>query len=223
MKIGTDGVLLGAWCRALPTDKHLLDIGTGTGVIALQLAQRTIHIQSRVDAVEIDHTAYLKAQENFDRSEWAERLKLHCLALQTFAQNTPPSSFDHIVSNPPYFVDSLTSPDAGRTQARHTRSLSYSELIAACNTLLKPDGRISLILPAAEGEIMTGIALRGGFHLSRRTEVWSTPRSGPKRLLLEFSRHECVTETSSLVIEDAGPGSFSEEYRALTRDFYLYF
>lgn len=223
MKVGTDGVLLGAWCRILPEDNHLLDIGTGTGVIALQLAQRTELLKSTVDAVEIDGTSCVRAQENFNRSEWSARLRLHCSSVQEFAAATPPGSYDHIVSNPPYFVDSLASPDAARTQARHTSSLSHGELIAACDRLLTHDGRISLILPATEAENTLLIAGDAGFHISRRTEVWSTPRSGVKRLLLELSRHETPPELSSLVIEDAGPGSFSDDYRALTRDFYLYF
>lgn len=223
MKVGTDGVLLGAWCRIRPTDKHFLDIGTGTGVIALQLSQRTEHTNSIVDAVEIHGQSCTRARENFEYSDWSERLRLYHAAIQDFVRETPPAAYDHIVSNPPYFSDSLASPDAARTQARHTASLSYENLIGACDALLKPDGLISLILPAAEAGEMTGIAVGKGFFVSRRTEVWSTPKSGPKRLLLEFSRHEAIPELSSLVIEDAGPGSFSEDYRALTRDFYLYF
>lgn len=223
MKVGTDGVLLGAWCRVAPEDGALLDIGTGTGVIALQLAQRTEAWQSRVEAVEIDERSCLRAGENFRRSEWAGRLGLHCMPVQDFARDATPRSFDHIVTNPPYFTESLLPPDAARAQARHTGMLSFGELLDCCAGLLKPNGRISMVLPAAEAGKMTAEALSMGFHASRRTEVWSTPKSGPKRILMEFSRSEAVAETSSLVIEDAGPGSFSEEYRALTRDFYLYF
>lgn len=223
MKVGTDGVLLGAWCRTLPEDKLILDIGTGTGVIALQLAQHTESQNSHIDAVEIDGQSCLRAQENFDRSEWTDRLELHHSSIQDFARNTTPRSYDHIISNPPYFIDSLASPDAARTQARHTGSLSYEELIAACDFLLQSDGRISFVLPAAEGEKITATAGTKGFHTSRRMEVWSTPKSGPKRLLLEFSRKDSIPEISSLIIEDDGPGSFSDEYRAMTRDFYLYF
>ncbi len=224
MKVGTDGVLLGAWCRIRPEDKRLLDIGTGTGVIALMLAQRTESAASTIDAVESDGHGCLKARENFDASGWGGRLNLHPVSIQEFAAVTPPATYHNIVSNPPYFTDSLLSPDAGRNLARHTVSLPYEELIAACSKMLKPDGILSLVLPAAEGERMIAIATGSGFYVSRRMEVWSTPRSGPKRLLLEFSRQKAsAPETSSLVIEDAGPGTFSEDYRALTRDFYLYF
>lgn len=223
MKVGTDGVLLGAWCNVLPEDKLLLDIGAGTGVIALQLAQRTEAWQSIVEAVEIDERSCGRAEENFRRSEWAARLRLHCSSVQDFARNATQSSFDHIITNPPYFADSLMPPDAARAQARHTGTLGYDELLDCCAGLSKPDGRLSLILPVAEAGTMTAKALSRGFHPSRRTEVWSTPKSGPKRILIEFSRRETPTETSVLVIGGAEPGSFSDEYRALTRDFYLYF
>ena len=252
MKVGTDGVLLGAWCRLRPhTDKAILDIGTGTGVIALQLAQRTESWNATIEAVEIDPEASETARRNFAASPWSTRIELHAMPVQQFT-----ARFDHIVSNPPYFTDSLTSPDPSKTLARHTSSLSYDELIAVCNSLLLPNGRISLILPTgAQAERMIAAALEHGFAPSRLTEVHSTPLSGPKRLLIEFSRRpqhplqaphatppetalslktgKAPTtppeppipspETSSLVIEGAAPGTFSAGYRALTRDFYLYF
>ncbi len=224
MKVGTDGVLLGAWCRIRPKDKLLLDIGTGTGVIALMLAQRTENTASIIDSVESDEPGCLKAQENFDASAWGNRMKLRRQTIQEYAAATPFSTYDNIVSNPPYFIDSLLSPETARNSVRHAGSLPYEELIASCSDMLKPDGILSLVLPAVEGEKMIAIAAQKGLHVSRRTEVWSTPRSGTKRLLLEFSRQENgMPEISSLVIEDYGPGTFSDEYRALTRDFYLYF
>ncbi len=223
MKVGTDGVLLGAWCRIRTEDKLLLDIGTGTGLITLILSQRTENTNSTIDAVESDMPSCLKAQENFDASGWGGRIKLHRQRVQEYAAAVTPGTYDNIVSNPPYFIDSLLSPEASRNSARHAASLPHSDLIAACSKILKPDGIFSLVLPAAEGEKMIEIATGSGFHVSRRTEVWSTPKSGLKRLLLEFSRRAAEQEISSLVIEDAGPGTFSDEYRALTRDFYLYF
>jgi tRNA1Val (adenine37-N6)-methyltransferase len=223
MKVGTDGVLLGAWCRVCPQDKLILDIGTGTGLIALQLAQRTESLKSTIYAIEIDKDSSRRAQENFDMSEWAGRLRLHHTAIQDFAVTAPANRFDHIVSNPPYFARSLPSTDKARTLARHTSSLSHSELIEACDKLLSPDGRISLILPVTEAENLLQTALVAGFWVNRRTEVWSTPRSGAKRLLFELSRHQRAPELSTLIIEDARQGTFSDDYRALTRDFYLYF
>lgn len=250
MKVGTDGVLLGAWCRVRPQDKLMLDIGTGSGVIALQLAQRTEATGARIEAVETDAASADCASRNFAASAWGSRLKIHEMSAQKFAETSacgilPTSSysarpsatvdvqsvgsrqigarFDHIVSNPPYFIDSLASPDPQRNNARHTDSLSYNELIVACDKLLKPDGLISLILPTVEAEKMSDIAAAHGFGISRRTEVWSTPKSGPKRILLEFSRNNTTEpELSSLVIQGSETGSFSEEYRVLTRNFYLY-
>ncbi len=230
MKVGTDGVLLGAWCRLRPDkDKAILDIGTGTGLIALQLAQRTEMCGATIDAVEIDDVSCRRAEDNFKRSLWSDRLRVYCSSVQEFAGHCePPMPYDHIVTNPPWFVDSLSSPDTLRTIARHSYSLSYDDLTDCCFRLLKPGGRISLIVPAgAETEKMITSAGKYGFVVSRRTEVHSTPESGPKRNLLEFSHHATAqknaTEQTTLIIQDAGPGTFSAEYRALTRDFYLYF
>jgi len=242
MKVGTDGVLLGTWCRVDPDrDGALLDIGAGTGVIALQLAQRTEGWGAAIDAVEIDPAASSAARRNFAASGWADRLRLHNADINSFADSDlHRAAYDHVVSNPPYFVGSLTSPDGSRTVARHAVSVSYDQLMACCARLLRPLGRVSLIVPAgAETERMVRAAEGCGFYVSRLTEVHSTPRSGPKRTLLEFSRTanalksergnspetipEESAERTTLVIEGSGPGTFSDEYRVLTRDFYLYF
>jgi tRNA1Val (adenine37-N6)-methyltransferase len=231
MKVCTDGVLLGAWCRVeLPQDKAILDIGTGTGLIALQLAQRTESTEAQIDAVEIDPQCCLRARENFAGSPWDERLRVYCAAIQDFTlQYEGLGRYDHIVSNPPWFVDSLTSPNAYRTIARHSQSLSYNDLMRCCSKLLAPQGRISMVLPAGE-EAQKMIATAGelGFALSRHAEVHSTPTSGPKRLLLEFMHRasvlpEIAPTPSKIVIQDGGSGSFSAQYRELTRDFYLHF
>jgi len=295
MKVGTDGVLLGAWCRvAPPHEVAMLDIGTGTGVIALQLAQRTAGIGTacdavrggavqtddvradavqiddvrgdavrtdgvRIDAVEIDARACITAARNFAASAWSDRLKVYNADIKDFASDAARrAKYDHIVSNPPYFIGSLASPHAGRNTARHAVSVSYGELMECCALLLKPSGRVSLIVPAgAETDMMVREAARCGFVVSRRTDVHSTPTSGPKRTLLEFSRLQSgsaeraewadrtvsteptePTESTNralptdnvepsprttIVIEDGGAERFSEEYRALTRDFYLRF
>jgi tRNA1Val (adenine37-N6)-methyltransferase len=246
MKVGTDGVLLGAWCRIDPLQTEaILDIGAGSGLIALQLAQRTEFLKTRIEAVEIDPAACKAARRNFEASPWANRLTLHPVAVQDFAVETTTKStpdgrvkFDHVVSNPPFFIDSLASPDSSRSLARHTASLSYDELIAVCDRVLAPNGRISLIVPAgAETERMIAAAGARNFVATRYTHVHSTPKSGPKRTLIEFSRRasdetfaataESITknepETTLLTIQEAGSGSFSPEYRALTREFYLYF
>jgi tRNA1Val (adenine37-N6)-methyltransferase len=243
MKVGTDGVLLGAWCRVNPRrDEVLLDMGTGTGVIALQLAQRTESVGAGagavIEAVEIDPAACGAARRNFEASGWAGRLVMHPpVSVQEFARTTQ-NRFDRIVSNPPYFTESPALPDTRRNTARHTASLSYDDLVRCCFGLLNPAGRLSLILPAgAATRAMIAAAVSAGFLPSRLTEVHSTPRSGPRRTLVEFSRAADITltalrtdgttrsavvpESTSLTIGGNAPGTFSEEYRALTRDFYL--
>jgi tRNA1Val (adenine37-N6)-methyltransferase len=237
MKVGTDGVLLGAWCRIDPLqDKAILDIGTGTGLIALQLAQRINNTNATIEAIEIDIEACNAAERNFAASPWVDRLTLHRASVQEFARtvataSTEQKQFDHIVSNPPYFANSLTSPDTSRNFARHTQSLSYDDLMKYCSMLLKPDGRVSLIVPAGvETQKMIATAETNDLRPTRRTDVHTTIRSGSKRTLLEFmqKRHAQGTpykplEADTLIIEGSESGTFSPEYRALTRDFYLYF
>lgn len=217
MKVGTDGVLLGAWVALRRDDRRLLDVGTGTGVIALMLAQRSP--AACVTALDIDAACIAQARANADRSRWGERVETLCLPVQEYREDTP---FDLVVSNPPYYDRSLLPPDAGRTTARHTVALSYGELIAAACRLLAPEGRLAVILPAAESEWFR-LQAHGRLSLRRLTEVWSTPRSGVKRCLMEFARGGGpAAESDRLVIGEA-PDRFTEEYRRLTRDFYLKF
>ena len=204
MKVGTDGVLLGAWVALGAADRLLLDVGTGTGVIALMLAQRSP--AAGVTALDIDAACAEQARANADRSPWGGRVTTCCAPVQEYRPEEP---FDLVVSNPPYYDRSLLPPDAGRTTARHTVALTHGELIAAACRLLAPEGRLAVILPAVE--------------VRRLTEVWSTPRSGVKRCLMEFVRGDAAElRTDRLVIEEA-PGRFTEEYRRLTGDFYLKF
>lgn len=217
MKVGTDGVLLGAWVALGDADRRLLDVGTGTGVIALMLAQRAP--EARITALDIDAACIAQARGNADRSPWSGRVETLCMPVQEYRTDAP---FDLLVSNPPYYDRSLLPPDAGRATARHTVTLSYGELIAAANCLLAPEGRLAVILPAAESGRFRSQA-RGRFALRRLTEVWSTPRSGVKRCLMEFARGgEPAAESDRLVIGEA-PDRFTEEYRRLTGDFYLKF
>ena len=218
MKVGTDGVLLGAWADCEGA-KNILDIGTGTGVIALQMAQRNPEAQIR--AVEIDETAAHRARANFDLSPWAERLTVEQSAVQEFE---PSEKFDLIVSNPPYFVDSLLPPDAKRSTARHTDTLSFEDLTYGVLRLLSPDGHFALILPPPEMERMLSAA-RGRLFVRRRCEVWTTPQSGARRIMAELSQQPPAQppQSEKLIIEDRGPMGYSEDYKRLTRDFYLKF
>ena len=215
MKVGTDGVLLGAWA-ACDGAEQILDIGTGTGVIALMLAQR--NAKAEIHAVEIDETAAKRARSNFDLSPWAERLNVECCAVQDFQ---PTSKFDLIISNPPYFVDSLLPPDAKRSTARHTHDLSFEELDKAVGRLLADEGRFALILPTAEFERYLAIS---HLHLVRRCDVHPTMGAAVKRVMAEFAKHEAAdVKHETITIEQDKRGDYTEEYRALTKDFYLKF
>ena len=215
MKVGTDGVLLGAWANCGGA-KRILDIGTGTGVIALMLAQR--NDEAQVYAVEIDETATHRARSNFDMSSWAERLNVECCAIQEFA---PSEKFDLVISNPPYFVDSLQCPDAKRTTARHTQDLTFEELDKAVCRLLAESGRFALILPTAEFEKYLAIT---SLHLVRQCDVYPKSGAAVKRVMAEFAKYATADVLrENITIELAARGEYTDEYRALTKDFYLKF
>ena len=215
MKVGTDGVLLGAWADCSGAHR-ILDIGTGTGVIALQMAQRNATAQ--ISAVEIDETASRRARANFDMSPWAERLSVECVAVQQFE---PTEQFDLVISNPPYFVDSLLPPDERRSTARHTHDLTFEELDAAVCRLLDDEGKFAIILPETEFAKYSTITQ---LYLVRRCNVHSVQGGAIKRIMGEFAKHRAtVTTHENIAIEVEKRGEFSEEYRTLTKDFYLKF
>lgn len=214
MKVGTDGVLLGAWT---PVDgcRHALDVGTGTGLIALQLAQRSSRLH--VVGVEIDKEAAAQASENVSRSPWGERIEVVC---QNFGLYEPEEKFDLIVSNPPYFVDALKCPDGQRRVARHAGELNYELLVRHSDRLLTADGLLCLILPAEAEDEVTGLAWHRRLYPCRRLRLFTKPGKPCRRVLLAFGRHPgtCLDET--LCIESCS-GEYTPEYRLLTQDFYL--
>ena len=216
MKVGTDGVLVGAWASVRANDRTILDIGTGTGLIALMLAQR--NPEAEVVAVEIDSESAAQARDNVAASLWSDRVTVEECAVQDFVSDR---KFDLIVSNPPYFVDSQKCPDGSRNTARHTDTLSFSELMKAAERLLAPDGRFAVIVPA---EAAMSVVAAGNLHLVRRCDVRTKPSAQPKRVMLEFSpRFEGAALREELTIGDGTNGGYSPEYVALTRDFYLKF
>ena len=215
MKVGTDGVLLGAWVRIDGTGHRILDIGTGTGVIALMAAQRSA--AERIVGIDVERVAVDRAAANFAVAAWRDRLQAECVAVQEYKAEP----FDLIVSNPPYFVDSLLPPDGGRMRARHTASLPFAELDEALCRLLAPQGRAALILPQAE---MERFAALSRLEMVRRCDVRSVPNGEVKRVMAEFAHSAMgACDCEGLTIETARRGEFSEEYRRLTKDFYLKF
>ncbi len=234
MKVGTDGVLLGAWAEPnhvplghLPCT--ILDVGTGSGLIALMLAQRCSHAQ--IDAIDIDEAAVEQAADNFRSSPWSEHLHAFHARLQdwqivhrTSSPRTLPYSL--IVSNPPYFRNSLKNPNKARELARHTDTLSYTELLHHSARLLHEEGRLCLILPAEAEEEVCALAAQEGFVLTRVTRAYSKVSKPARRVLLQFEKSQLSTINSqlstinSLVLED-DTGGRSAAYREITKDFYL--
>lgn len=219
MKVGTDGTLIGAWASMPYTECRILDIGTGTGLIAIMAAQRAPKAQ--IVGIDIDRDCIEQARENVAASPWSERIDIIHSALQEFSAS---KDLDIIISNPPYFVDSLLSPDDKRSTARHTTTLSFNDLCDGVLRLLSSNGIFALILPPTEAERFLSVA-RGRLFLKRRCDVWSTPESGIKRVMMELQKQppEELPTIEKLIIEDSGPMGYSAEYRQLTRDFYLKF
>ena len=212
MKVGTDGVLLGAWATVSPEDRQALDVGTGTGVIALMLAQRSAGLE--IIGIDIDEAAAGEAAENFAASPWADRLTARAVSLQAFVSEREQPEFDLIVSNPPFFSASLKALDAQRRAARHNDTLPPADLIQAARRLLSPSGRLSVIYPPEEARAFVMESESAGLYLSRLTRVISVAGQPPKRHLMEFSRTPAQPLFTDLVIG-------SPEYRSLTGDFYL--
>ena len=215
MKVGTDGVLLGAWA-SVDGAANALDVGTGSGLIALMLAQRNTEL--RVTGVDIDSDAVAQARENFLRSPFASRLTV--LEADFTAPFPYDLKYDVIVSNPPFYVEDVHSPDSRRNQARSESSLPFATLVDRAAELLSPQGKFDVVVPASAVPDIVLSASAHCLHLLRRTDVHTTERKPPKRTLLEFSRSDEPSVCSKLVIHDAA-GGYSLQYRQLTQDFYL--
>lgn len=299
MKVGTDGVLLGAWFDAGGTGasggagrqaeagvgegvggpgagsgagaengprdggprsgqtcgslRRILDVGTGSGLIALMAAQRTAgeggphapavgqpdsplipQAPPLIAAIDIDPDCIADAAQNAKNSPWSERITVQHIAFGDLVRLSAPATFDRILSNPPYFSDSLLPPDSGRAGARHTLSLSPRQLARGAARLLAPGGLLAVILPPSEAEIFITECAVAGLYPRRRTEVRAFAHTPPKRVLLEMGFGQSDTQTGRLtiheaprsaqeVVHNAAPEEFAPEYRALTRDFYLKF
>lgn len=216
MKVGTDGVLLGAWADVAKAGK-ILDIGTGTGLIALMVAQR--NLQASIEALEIESNACRQARENIAASPWATRIKVIQTALQDYY---PENLYDSIVCNPPFFHDSTKAPDNGRSLARHNDTLPHHELIRNAARLLSPTGNFCVILPVAEALAMIAEASQYHLYPEYITHILPNPGKPPKRYLIKFVPEAAKRFENELIIE-FDRHIYSPEYIRLTKDFYLGF
>ncbi len=212
MKVGTDGVLLGAWAEG---GCRILDVGSGTGLIALMMAQR--FPDAMVDGIDIDSDACEEARENVLASPFADRIAI----LNTRLQDYQAPLYDAIVSNPPFFVSSLKNPDEKRSLARHTDSLPFSDLLGGVKRLLKEDGVFSVIVPREVKENIITEGYIAGFRLVKQCAIKTVERKIPKRYLLAFSKNREHTFAAEENILNTANGQRSEWYSNLTKDFYL--
>ncbi|RUT73412.1 tRNA1(Val) (adenine(37)-N6)-methyltransferase [Ancylomarina longa] len=220
MKVGTDGVLLGAWVD-LDKANSILDVGTGTGLIAIMLAQRTFG-KVRIDAVEIDLAAYQQAVDNFNNCSWSSHIEAKHIDFQNFCKNDH-EKYDLIISNPPYFRNGLNSKDSSRTKARNADHLPLDELILGAKRLLNSSGILAVILPVDEACLFEKLAGVDGFYLKRKFAVLPNPGKSAKRILLEFCLTNVELVFSEIIVENGQRHVYSPEYRSLTKDFYLNF
>jgi tRNA1Val (adenine37-N6)-methyltransferase len=218
MKVGTDAVLLGAWVE-VELAQTILDIGTGTGVIAIMMAQKST---AEIVAVDIDAVASEEAAANVQSSPWPQRIKVFNESLQHFTLRFQ-SKFDLIVSNPPYFIDAYKSAEESRNQARHTDQLPYIDFISCAIKLLNPEGRICIILPTKESLKFRELAAAHHLFLTKITHVKTTQYKDEKRQLLQFELVNKKLKEATLVIEQEERHYYSKEYKELTKDFYLSF
>lgn len=214
-KVGTDAVLLGAWVN-VGGARRILDAGTGSGVIALMLAQRTAN-DVAIDAVEIDSTDAAQATENVNASPWPEKISVHHQPIQEFQ---PGASYDLVVSNPPYFVNSHLPEEQRRARARHTEHLTFDLLLTTATSLMKKTSRLAVVLPPVEGEQFSTLAAAKGLYVVRRCAFRSRAHKAVERLLIEFAFQQQETVEESLTLYAEGD-TWSDDYRALTADFYL--
>lgn len=218
MKVGTDGVLLGAWAN-VKADQMILDVGTGTGLIALMLAQRNPNAD--IVAIDVDDGAVRQAHTNFDLSEWRRRLTALQCPLQDFRYGEV-GIFDHVICNPPYFNNAVKSDNQSRTLARHTDTLSYQELVDNAYRVTKENGKLSLVLPYESEARIIDLAIHTGWYPDKALLVRPTPNKPYVRILIEFTKQPAETVfRSELIIEDKGRHGYSDQFIELARDFYL--
>lgn len=219
MKVGMDGVLIGAWADVSMAER-ILDVGAGTGLLSLMMAQR--NPLAAIDAIEIDREAYEECLFNVKQSPWKERVKVTWNAFQDFASSLN-EKYDLIISNPPFFSNGIKATGYSRSQARHSDSLSLEELIAGIARLLTSKGRAVLILPVESLSEIKKQVDSNHLFLSRLCRVKPNPLKPVFRVMVEMTPFECVCREEELMIEYEKHFDYTPEYRTLTRDFYLKF
>ena len=224
MKIGTDGVLLGAWASVHENTYSILDIGAGTGVIALMLAQRSI--AENIEAIELDDDAFEQCTENFEASDWADRLFCFHAGFDEFVDEYTSEEpdemelYDLIVSNPPFYTEEVSSGDLARDNARQNTSLPFDELVSGVAKLLAKQGSFATIIPFKEEKQFIQLAHKNQLYPNRITRVRGTANTEIKRSLLEFTFAKNEITTTELVIEKER-NVYTQDYINLTKDFYL--
>jgi len=227
MKVGTDGVLLGAWCPIDNNPFSILDIGAGTGILSLILAQRSnaehpsLHgeLAQQIDAIEIDEDAYEQCVENFENSPWGDKLFCFHAGLDEFMEE-PEDEYDLIISNPPFYTEDYKTENEQRDLARFSDALPFKDLVEAVNLLLSENGIFAVIIPFKEEEKFIALAKDFELHPFKINRVKGTPTTEIKRSLLAFSKTQKQTLIDELIIETARH-QYTEEYIDLTKDFYL--
>ena len=217
MKVGTDAVLLGTLAE-LPKSGNILEVGTGTGIISLILAQRC---EAQITAIDIHQASVWEARANFKGSPWNERLKALMISFQAFATQGNPTRFDLIISNPPFFENDLKSTDENRNLARHNDQLSYRDFLLASRYFISEKGKLCLILPPSEAQIFINEAENLEFYLQKKIEIKPKPQKEANRLILSFGNqlpNEIKTKSFTIRNND---NSYSVEYKTLTEDYYV--
>ena len=215
MKVGTDGCLLGAWADLGP-GRRILDVGCGSGLIAIMAAQRCA--EARITGIELDEDAASQARENAAASPWSERIEI---VHKDFLQYVPEKKFDTILSNPPYFTNSMKCPNDKRSKARHDDSLASGDLLTHACRLLLDGGKLSVVIPAEQSDTWSEQAQGVGLHLTRITFIHTRTTAAPKRVLMEFTKGDSTTLSKRDFILEDEPGKYSEEATTLLQPFYL--
>ncbi|MGD0341780.1 MAG: methyltransferase [Bacteroidales bacterium] len=216
-KVGTDGVLLGAYADVQSAGR-ILDIGTGTGLIALMLAQRS---EAIITAIDPNNESFIQACHNIEGSKWNCRIKTENISLQNFFPGD--DKFDLIVTNPPYFKDSLKNPDPEKASTRHNFMLSNDDLLSGVRRLLSEEGKFQIILPYAEGNVFIAVAQAYGFFCCDILKIKPLPSGEIRRMIMTFTRQRQRLTEKFLTIEHGKRHEFTEDYINLTREFYLRF